>query len=122
MSLQNFWPQPYDDLSRTASIRSMLRWDAGAHSDPIAMLNAFRAFIHLEISGRCAKTWCREHMLEHIKMREVENLYQELLKRLSVLNIDGRRVKIDGISSKVEHELLLKLCLTGAFYPNYSAW
>ena len=66
MALQNFWPAPYDDYSRTASIRSMLRWDAGAQSDPIAMLNAFWAFMNLgETSVEDCKRWCLEHMLEY---------------------------------------------------------
>ena len=52
-------------------------------------------------------------------MKEVENLYHELLKRLNSLNINGQRLRIDGINTKEEHILLLKIVLSAAFYPNY---
>ena len=118
LSVQNFWLQPYDRLDRIESLRSMLRWDAGSGSDAIAMMNAYRAY-EKNKDGKQERNmrWCNNHQLDVKKMMEINRLFEEIELRLSNLHIDTRQQEFT--KSKEEHELILKICLAGAFYPNF---
>lgn len=78
-------------------------------------------FVAFECSDVCngiedLKKWCNSYYIDYNRIKDVELLYDELQHRLHSLGI----VQNDVIELSLnEKELLLKVAISGAFYPNY---
>jgi ATP-dependent RNA helicase TDRD9 len=126
--------------SHLESFQSKWYWSEGWMCDCLAILNAYNVYERLSETGAFEKRgedvrWAKKYMIEINRIREVEKLKRELEQRLLQANIlCNRHVKINdrrrqGQGENLDYDIdkedqetrnmLLKLIIAGAFYPNY---
>lgn len=93
----------------------------GSGSDHIAILNAYREWrnmvVEKQLTGAREKKWCELKMLSLKNLNEMNNLIQEIKNRLKWLKLD------DNYRYSTEEKLFaIKICIGGAFHPNYFAF
>lgn len=125
--------------SHLESFKAKWTWSEEWMCDCITLLNAYNLY-ESQIRNRTferpgdAESWARKNMIEIVRIREVEKLVIELTSRLKSLGIIcNRHVKLDHLASNVKSDiyeidnneemvknnLILKMIIAGAFYPNY---
>ncbi|RWS11290.1 putative ATP-dependent RNA helicase TDRD9-like protein, partial [Dinothrombium tinctorium] len=121
LSVQNMFSRPYG--KEIEAYKSKLAWADRTFSDPLAYWNAFRFYRELCCLNILKNTtdkieWCNKSYIQYKRLRDVGILYEEIIKRLSDINI---RVPIRP-NQQVDisrRELVLKVVMCGAFYPNF---
>lgn len=89
-------------------------------SDFIAIYNAYsswRQVVNSGLDGRREKIWCDHQMLERNNLRDMHDLVEDIKNRLQFL-----RISIGDVEHQFNQEekvFVLKICIAGAFYPNY---
>ena len=93
----------------------------GSGSDAIVMLNAYQSWrnaVANNLRGEREKKWCNEQMLALKNLREIHELVEEIKNRLQQFRLDIDDVAFQYKSDE-EKIFVLKMCIAGAFYPNY---
>ncbi|RWS28507.1 putative ATP-dependent RNA helicase TDRD9-like protein [Leptotrombidium deliense] len=122
LTMQNMFSRQYN--REVQSYKSKLAWADRTFSDPLAYYNAFKFYSRYIETGvftsnsKKAKEWCDRTFIQHKRIREVELLYKEILQRLSDKGIRLPE-KPNVVRDESEEEFFLKICICGAFYPNY---
>lgn len=108
-----------------------LEWSNGSGSDLFAMLNAFKVWqmkfmITREFGDAPHKVereveFCRKHYLDIKSLRECNLMVQDLAKRLNDMNIRPLAGQNAIQWTDTEKVIVLKVIISGAFYPNYFA-
>ncbi|CAM9496697.1 unnamed protein product [Lampetra fluviatilis] len=123
LSLQSTFLTPFNEMLK--SFRHKLSWSDGSHSDCLAAVNAYKAsrdrvivlFPNVLVM-KVEKKWGLEKMIIVRRMHEVDELMEEIQKRLFKFNI--RLDKLDGMEPPDKYDpFVLKVVLAGAFYPFY---
>ncbi|XP_017772489.1 PREDICTED: probable ATP-dependent RNA helicase spindle-E [Nicrophorus vespilloides] len=109
---------------RLKSYSNHLLWADGSCSDLIALLNLYKvwkrkrrmgAFLHKSSEVQ----WCRQHFVSLKALREWKLMIDEITKRLDNMGLRPPAGPTAVIHSQVDLMLMLKLVISGAFYPNY---
>ncbi|CAJ1073594.1 ATP-dependent RNA helicase TDRD9 [Xyrichtys novacula] len=112
-------------MQQLAGNRSKLAFARGTSSDSLLCLNAFRAWQSAKKEGKFRHPkdqmdWGKENFIHIKRIREVEELYEELKKRVSQFNmhVQENTQPLDYTST---HRLkfILQVVMAGALYPNY---
>lgn len=108
-------------MKKMEEYHQKLEQAAGSGSDLIAILNAYRewsaAVSEKGLKGRIENQWCELKMLSLKNLNEMNVLIGEIKNRLKFLHLeDNYRFQAD------EKLLAIKVCIAGAFYPNYFAF
>lgn len=125
--------------SHLESFKAKWTWSEEWMCDCITLLNAYNLY-ESQVKNRTferpgdAESWARKNMIEIVRIREVERLVFELTSRLKSLGITcNRHIKLDNLATNVKSDiyeiddneeliknnLILKMIIAGAFYPNY---
>ncbi|CAK1583629.1 unnamed protein product [Parnassius mnemosyne] len=121
MSVKNVFSSPFRE--RLNAYNSKLTWADGSTSDSIAFLNVYKVWNHLrqlnyfKQQGNSEAQWARRFYVQVRALRELDDLVRELRLRLSREGLEPR----PGTSPWAKHEinLVLKVLVAGAFYPQY---
>ncbi|CAB3361811.1 Hypothetical predicted protein [Cloeon dipterum] len=110
------------------SYLSKLSWANGSGSDCIAQLNAFKTLMSYKSSGFfnrnlpfvSEENWAGDNFIQLKYAREIADLAEELDLRLKSMGlvVNSKSVSHNLLSAEQEI-LLLKIAISGAFYPNY---
>lgn len=95
-----------------------LAFAKGSGSDLILTLNVYISWRDAIKSGlKDEKTWCQKQSLDLKNLRDMHDLVEDLKRRLSFFRI----VESDDTFryTKDQKMFTLKVCIAGAFYPNY---
>lgn len=95
----------------------------GSGSDAIAILNIYqswRAKVGEGINGRKEMLWCDEQCLDLRNLREMHELVQNIKQRLTFFKIYSNDNNYRF--TKEKKLFTIKICIAGAFYPNYFAF
>lgn len=111
----------------------LLEWSNGSGSDLFALLNAYNAWSHLHQNGkfgnnntneerdkmlRRQKNWAEKYGLELVALYECQQYVKDLYVRLNRLNLKPlSKGKFQW--SDNEKNIILKVVISGAFYPNF---
>lgn len=123
-----------DSSSAIASYTSRLEWANGSGSDLIALLSAYNRWVRMQKQGKFGsvsdtragreeidqreKQWADKNHLNLVALRECQVYVTDLHTRL-------RRLDLKALSpekfrwSETEKNIVLKVVISGAFYPNY---
>uniref|UniRef100_UPI00358FA5D5 ATP-dependent RNA helicase TDRD9-like n=1 Tax=Myxine glutinosa TaxID=7769 RepID=UPI00358FA5D5 len=123
LSLQTFFLVPFQ--KNVISFRSKLEWAGGTSSDCLAILNTFKKWKKCRERGefrnhKLELQWGKIHMIQITRIREVEELKEELQRRLYRFNI-----RIDPYCNAFDandvtySNFILQVVMAGAFYPFY---
>ncbi|KAJ6218490.1 hypothetical protein RDWZM_009647 [Blomia tropicalis] len=115
-----FLKNPYDPIH---TFKSYLSWSNHSLSDSLAYLKAYRMYKTLESkfanNSQMAQKWCFQNNIEYQRLLELETLIEEIKIRLQ----SNLKIDIDfssrSVYKKAEQDLILKVIISGAFYPNY---
>jgi ATP-dependent RNA helicase TDRD9 len=92
----------------------------GSGSDSIAVLSCYRNWQHAKAKGLSGKNelkWCEFQMLELRNLRDMHEQIEDIKNRLHFFRLTASPHEFS--STKDEKILTIKMCLAGAFYPNY---
>lgn len=122
LSKGSFLATPYRETLKAYKFR--LLWAKGSFSDSIALKNAYRAWekaINTQMfrKRRDEYLWCKNNFIQPRRIREVHMLVQELTDRLRSFNIRSTDQFYWENDTAENSELILKVVMAGAFYPNY---
>lgn len=102
------------------SYHQKLEQAAGSGSDAIAILNVYKKWRKLvdesNLSGKRERDWCDIQMISLKNLRDLHDLVIDIKSRMKIFAID---VKDDFQMSEEEKLFKIKLCIAGAFYPNF---
>ena len=120
LSLKSIFSSSFLNDLKTYS--NKMRWANDSSCDMLASLNAFKRWKHYKTNvgfGIPEKQWAKKMCVEWKRFREVDELVEDLRKRLLNYNIQTHRniYMIEEIEK--DNELIMKLVIAGAFYPNY---
>jgi len=126
LSVKSIFATPFD--KKLNAYRQKFQWSANSLSDCISVLYGFTTWKNkldlkeFERSGVNEYQWCSRRNLQVKRVREVAKLAEELESRLERFNIikPRRRPEFKGDSRDPIEQLILKMVICGAFYPNYA--
>ena len=123
------------------SFKAKWVWSEGWMCDCIAILNAFNLWQSMKergsLNSRASEIkWAKLNMIQLERLHEVDKLKQELESRLKEMNIkssrdvlvnsrhkskrnDSRPFNLDDNDDPIRQNLIIKMIVAGAFYPNY---
>lgn len=122
MNVKSIFTTPYTETFH-AWVQK-LTWADGSESDLFAILKAYKVWKTQKEQGALRKSdeeaaWARRYYLNARSLREMSYLIDEIKKRLSFMNFH----EFDGTEKTLllerEKSIILKICIAGAFYPNY---
>ncbi|ELU13161.1 hypothetical protein CAPTEDRAFT_117270, partial [Capitella teleta] len=123
LHLGNFFAQPYHGV--LMSFKARLGWSHDTQSDCIAALIAYQTWEE-HIKGqrfrniREEKEWAYRNYIQHLKVRDVQDMVKELTHRLQNFNISVPYASANQRKETFEEKaLMLKMVIAAAFYPNY---
>lgn len=101
-----------------------LAWANGSGDDFIAILSAYKLWVHMTEQGHFStwqdeKNWCDKFNLERKSLREMRLLVNEITNRLKDYNIETLSGEFATKWEDKVKPLILKICVAGAFIPNY---
>nr|XP_026694368.1 ATP-dependent RNA helicase TDRD9-like [Ciona intestinalis]XP_026694369.1 ATP-dependent RNA helicase TDRD9-like [Ciona intestinalis] len=122
LAKSSFLATPY--YLELESFKQKLTWAKGSFSDCIAMLNAYQMWESCSRSSIFRRKsdemdWGKKNFIQIRKVHDVHTLVDELRDRLSQFNIRSNDLCFWSSQGKKECELILKVIMSGAFYPNY---
>lgn len=96
----------------------------GSGCDFIACLNAYKFWKYMSEQGNFAtpgaeEEWCLKYKLDRKSLHEVQLLILEIKARLKELNMKPLKGALMVTWQPNEKPLILKICIAGAFTPNY---
>ncbi|XP_022903967.1 probable ATP-dependent RNA helicase spindle-E [Onthophagus taurus] len=121
-SLSNIFSTPFHE--KLSAYQNILQWADGSSSDLIAYLNLYKvwdmkrksnAFNH----ANSEKSWAKSNYINLRSLREWSILVDEITKRCAQMGIMEPIGERTNVISSRENALFLKVCMAGAFYPNY---
>lgn len=92
----------------------------GSGSDAIAILNAYQSWREENregLSGMNERDWCSKQSLDLKNLRDMHELVQDIKNRLRYFQFPD--VDHNYRFTKEEKLFSIKICIAGAFYPNY---
>ncbi|XP_055329335.1 ATP-dependent RNA helicase TDRD9-like [Paramacrobiotus metropolitanus] len=103
--------------------------DRGFRSDCLSSFRIFREWIWLSVSGQFGegdssdreRIWCMQNRLSRSRLQEILYIVSEIRRRLSRLGlymINDEYFRTE-FRPDVEWEILIKVVIAGAFYPDY---
>ncbi|XP_053358332.1 ATP-dependent RNA helicase TDRD9 [Clarias gariepinus] len=123
LSLKSFFVS--SSLQPLPGYRSKLSFAQGVPSDPIAFVNAFKAWYTSRAKGELRHPkdelqWGKENCIQIKRIREVAELFEDLKNRVSQFNmhIPETSSPLDYTSTHTQR-FILQVAIAGAFYPNY---
>ncbi|KAL9900670.1 putative ATP-dependent RNA helicase spindle-E isoform 1-T2 [Glossina fuscipes fuscipes] len=120
-----FKTQHYKRQNQISAFVQKLKWADGSGSDLIAILNAYKQWSSLSESdeGRDENdelSWAGRNFVNIRSIREMHLLVIELKERLAAFGIKKNPTyRIISSSLDWEKAMILKIIISGAFYPNY---
>jgi ATP-dependent RNA helicase TDRD9 len=101
-----------------------LAWADSSGCDFIAILNAYKLWKFMSeqgnlSDGKTERIWCNQHNLELKNLHEMRQLIREIKERLTDLKIESLYGELAVAWEEKEKPLILKICLVGAFIPNF---
>ncbi|KAK2190456.1 hypothetical protein NP493_81g02000 [Ridgeia piscesae] len=126
LSLKSFFARPFKKYLE--AYRHKFGWARDSFSDCLAYLNAYNTWLtHKEtemfLTGQWSESqWAMHNYIQLRRIKEVAQLIDDLKKRLAMFNIrvpTGPAVRRSTYAHTPEGQLVLKMVLCGAFYPNY---
>ncbi|KAI0215243.1 ATP-dependent RNA helicase TDRD9 [Lamellibrachia satsuma] len=126
LSLKSFFARPFK--KHLEAYRHKFGWARDSFSDCLAYLNAYNTWLtHKEtemfLTGQWSESqWAMHNYIQLRRIKEVAILIEDLKKRLAKFNIrvpTGPAVRRSTYAHTPEGQLVLKMVLCGAFYPNY---
>ncbi|XP_062851750.1 ATP-dependent RNA helicase TDRD9 [Trichomycterus rosablanca] len=123
LSLKSFFAMPA--LQQLTGYRSKLSFANGVPSDPIAFVNAFKAWYTSRAKGEFRRPkdeqeWGKENCIQIKRIREVAELFEDLKKRVSQFNMHiTESSSPSDYTSTHTQKFILQVVIAGAFYPNY---
>lgn len=129
--------------SNLEAFRSQWFWAQGEFCDCLTILNAYNLWEDYQQKGTFARRedmerWAKSNMIDLYRLREVRELKNEIEKRLKEFKIECNRnvnerkriyeregfrtgddYDIDDENDVERNNLILKILIAGAFYPNY---
>lgn len=134
LTAKAIFSRPFDDPIGAYS--GKIAWADNTFSDCLALVRAHTVWQHHVRNGhferggaRSERDWARANSLQLRCLHDMAALRTELQQRLEQCNIHqvGSGVDLSGSSSSSsshlqDHQLILLVCLAGAFYPNYFVW
>ncbi|KAI9577311.1 hypothetical protein GQX74_013020 [Glossina fuscipes] len=120
-----FKTQHYKRQNQISAFVQKLKWADGSGSDLIAILNAYKEWSSLSESdeGRDEHdelSWAGRNFVNIRSIREMHLLVIELKERLAAFGIKKNPTyRIISSSLDWEKAMILKIIISGAFYPNY---
>ncbi|XP_034531835.1 ATP-dependent RNA helicase TDRD9 [Notolabrus celidotus] len=124
-SLKSFFAIP--SMQQLAGHRSKFAFAHGTLSDSISFVNAFKAWYSAKKKGQLRHpkdelNWGKENFIQIKRIREVEELYEELKKRVSKFNMHVQEnAQLLDYTSTHRLKFILQVVIAGAYYPNYFA-
>lgn len=123
-SLKSFFAKPFK--SELESYKHKLAWATDTFSDSLCYLNAYRTWqrqVELKAfrSQRDELQWGRDGYIQIRDIKKVQELVIDLTRRLKDMNVftPTRPFLRPANKDAARDEIILKLVLCGAFYPNY---
>ena len=100
-----------------------LTWADGSGCDFMAILNAYKLWKFMSEQGqfsdwKAEQIWCHEFNLERKSLHEMRELIHSIKERLSGLNFTEIRGNAAMWEDR-EKPVILKICIAGAFLPNF---
>ncbi|XP_069713135.1 ATP-dependent RNA helicase TDRD9 [Phaenicophaeus curvirostris] len=123
LSVKNFFAVPFGHL--TDRYRNKLVFADNSKSDCIAIVNAFKAWRACRQNKRQIYSeeeleWCRRNYIDSKRIREVEELFNNLKMRVRAFNMFvNDQSSAVGQERAYEQRFILQVVIAGAFYPNY---
>lgn len=101
-----------------------LAWANSSGCDFIAILNAYKFWKLMSEQGhfvnvKAEKTWCDQHNLELKSLHEMRDLIREIHSRLAKVKMESLYGELGVTWEEKEKPLILKICIAGAFIPNF---
>ena len=101
-----------------------LMWANGSGSDSIAILNAYYKWMYMSQQGsfknkESERVWCNSNNLELRSLYEMRTLIREINGRLENLDLKVLPGQLGVFWDATEKPLILKICIAGAFIPNF---
>ena len=121
ITLHNLFSKPFN--KQIQAYKSKLAWSDRTFSDLMAYWNAYKMFQSFNNAqafrgaGQIQK-WCHNNFIQARKLKEVDYLVNDINLRLKFLNIVQPPRPNVNVNS-MENELIIKVAMCGAFYPNY---
>lgn len=115
---RNSFQEKLEDYTRK------LMWANGSGSDLIAILNAYYKWMFMTEQGSfkskdSERVWCKSNNLEIRSLYEMRTLIREINRRLEALNLTVLPGQLGVFWDAMEKPLILKICIAGAFIPNF---
>jgi ATP-dependent RNA helicase TDRD9 len=115
---RNNFHQKLDDYTHKLS------WSDGSCCDFIAILNAYKLWKFMSEQGhfsdwKVEQKWCNQYNLERKSLHEMRELIREVKKRLAELSMESLAGQLLVTWEEKEKPLVLKICIAGAFIPNF---
>lgn len=121
-SIPNIFSTPYHQ--RLEAYNKKLLWSDGSCSDLIALLNLYQVHRSYKREGSFKKPhdeliWCKSNQVSLRGFREWQLLIDEITARLKRYGIEESSGPTKVMLSSIEKPTILKVVISGAFYPNY---
>lgn len=123
MSLQNIFSSPFNERMRAYT--SKLTWSSGSFSDLIAYLHVYtvweqQRYSNSATTSRAERNWMQTNYLQPKIMREWSILISDIKLRLNKIGVNEMvNNPLSGHVTQKEKAMMLKVAISGAFYPNY---
>lgn len=92
----------------------------GSGSDAIAILNVYQSWrekAEQGLTGNNEKSWCNQQCVDLKNLRDMHELIQDIRNRLRYFHFTD--IEQNYRFAKEEKLFTIKVCIAGAFYPNY---
>ncbi|KAK4320242.1 hypothetical protein Pmani_008893 [Petrolisthes manimaculis] len=121
LSLKSFHARPFQD--ELNAFLSKVSWAYGSFSDCFAVLNTYELWQNIQVKGefqrpggRQDQDWARHSYVQLSVLQDIHTLVKELHNRLKFLKITPRNKQNPPKHKQI---LIIKMCLAGAFFPQY---
>uniref|UniRef100_A0A1A9W595 Probable ATP-dependent RNA helicase spindle-E n=1 Tax=Glossina brevipalpis TaxID=37001 RepID=A0A1A9W595_9MUSC len=119
-----FSTQHYNRENQISAFIQKLKWADGSGSDLIAILCAYNEWASLnqvkeEHNEKYEHSWAGKKFINLRSIREMHLLILELKERLALFGINKNCTYRISSSLDWEKAIILKIIISGAFYPNY---
>lgn len=121
-SLNKVFSTPFQE--RLRAYTNKLMWADGSCSDLIALMHLYKVWESKKrrnafIDGTGEKGWLKQNYLSARAMGEWRIMVKEITERLNRLGIKESVGPQRVVLTQIESNLVLKVVMCGAFYPNY---
>ncbi|KAG5684380.1 hypothetical protein PVAND_013615 [Polypedilum vanderplanki] len=119
LSVKNLFKNHFD--KKMYDYTQKLYWANGSCCDSIAILNAYRFWQHAVERGDLKnledeQNFCYKYNFERKALHEMRRLIHEIENRIGELILENN---VSNMWNQRETHFIIKLCIAGAFMPNY---